>query len=336
MYSGLEDAKESQYIKILREYLPDYKKLFNEEDFREDLTKSSFPKIRDDLTKYIQKTKKDKNSRMVPISISYKTEKIQLFDLIEEQIQDVYLVNVPIPPESISIYYHVYTCLIEEFGLEILEEISKKIQTQNIREGQCVKALTNYLHDKEKREAVIQWFLGEELSENEKNLLGFESSIQTDDKSLEMIKLIGETTNKIIILYFDDIELPYEKYGASTQRKFLEALKRLHRDVNQLIIILICPKKMWSTTSSLADGSLRSILELELEFYGFSLIKASIVERNDVFWSKRGYPPPTNKYFPFNENLVTYFFEQSKGDIRNFLKVYKRMIDKLISGELSE
>jgi hypothetical protein len=336
MYSGLEDAKESQYIKILREYLHDYKKLFNVEDFREDLAKSPFPNIRDALTKHIQKTKKDKNSRIVPILISYKAEITLLFDLIEEKIQDVYLVNVPIPPESIRIYYHFYTCLIEEFGLEILEEIANKIQTQNIREGKCVKALTNYLHDKEKREAVIQWFLGEELSENEKNLLGFENSIQTDDKSLEMIKLIGETTNKIIILYFDDIELPYEKHGASAQRKYLEALKRLHHDVNQLIIILICPKKMWPTISSLADGSLRSILERQLAFNGFSLVKTLIAERNDVFWLKRGYAPPTNKYFPFNEKIVTLFFEQSKGDIRNFLKIYKRMIDKLISGDLSE
>ena len=336
MYSGLEDAKESQYIKILREYLPEYKKLFNVEDFRDSLTKSCFLKIKNDLTNYIQNTKNDKISRMVPILISYKTEKIQLFDLIEEKIQDGHSLNIPIPPESIGIFYHIYTCLIEEFGLEILEEISKKIQTQNIRKGQCVKALTNYLHDKEKREVVIQWFLGEELSENEKDLLGFESSIQEDDKSLEMIRLIGETSNKVILLYFDDIELPLEKYGESTQRKLLEALKRLHRDVKQLIIILICPKKKWSTIKNLADESLTSILAPKLKFYDFFFVKALIAELNDDFWSKIGIIPPEEKYFPFNERLITYFYKISEGDIRKFLKLYIKMIDKLLSGDLSE
>ena len=336
MYSGLEDAKESQYLKILRKYLPEYKKLFNLEDFRDDLTKFSFLKIKYDLTKCIQKTKNDKNSRMVPILISYKTEKIQIFDLIEEKVQDGHLLYVPIPPESIGIFYHIYTCLIEEIGLEILEEVSQKIQTQTIRKDQCVKALTDYLHDKEKRKAVIQWFLGEELSENEKDLLGFESSIQEDDKSLEMIRLIGETSSKVILLYFDDIELPLEKYGESAQRRLLEGLKRVHHNVKQLIIILICPEKKWSSIKDLADESFTSILESKLNFYNFFDVKALIVERNDDFWSKRDMIPPEEEYFPFDESDITFFFEKSKGDISKFLKVYLKMIYKFLSGELSE
>ena len=335
MYSGLEDIGESRYIKILKES-PDYKDLLNLENFREYLSKSSFLKIRNVLSNLIQNSKYDKISRILPILISSEEAKVQLFDLIEDKIQDGYLVNVPVPPESIRLFYHVYTCLIEEFGIEIIEEISKKIQTQNIKKSQFAKIPINDLHDKNKNEAVIRWFLGEELSNNEQNLLCVENSIQADDKSLEMIKLIGETSDKVILLYFDDIELPYEKHGEIYQRKLLEAIKRLHHDVKQLIIILICPKKKWSIISNLADRSLASIFGPELEFYDFSIVKALIVKMMDEYWSKRGITPPQNKYFPFNERLINYFFEESKRDIRKFLKVYVKMIDKLLSGELSE
>ena len=336
MYSGLEDVGESRYIKILREF-PGYKELLNIEDFIKSLTKSSFLKIRDVLSDFIQNSKYDKSSSILPISISSEIEKVELFNIIGERVQDGHLINLPIPPEPARIFYHVYTCLIEELGLEILEEISSKISTQNIRKTQCVKALTDYLHDKEKRGAVLQWFLGEELSENEKNLLGFERDIQTDDESLEMIKLISENANRIILLYFDEIGSLYEKYGEIFQRMVLDALIKLHDEVKQLIIILICPpKEKWSNILSLADEFFSLILEPGLEFYSLSLIKALIAKRMYEYWSKQGISPPKNKFFPFNEKLVHYFFEQSNGDVRKFLKVYVRMIDKLVSGELSE
>jgi hypothetical protein len=336
MYSGLEDVGESRYIKILREF-QDYKELLNVEDFIKSLIKFSFLKIKNVLNDFIQDTKLDKISRILPVLISSEGEKVQIFNLIGERVQDGHLINFPIPPEPTRIFYHIYNCLIEELGLEILEEISSKISTQHKRKTQCVKALSDYLHDKEKRRAVIQWFLGEELSENEKNLLGFESDIQTDDESLEMIKLISETTNRTILLYFDDIELLYEKYDETFQRMVLDALITLNNEVKRLIIILICPpKEKWSTILSLADKSFSLILEPGLELYDLSLIKTLIAKRMYEYWLKQGISPPKNKYFPFNEKLINYFFEQSNGDVRKFLKVYVRMIEKLVSGELSQ
>ena len=336
MYSGLKDVGESRYIKILRDF-QDYKELLNVEDFIKSLTKASFLKIKNVLSNFIQNSEYDKSFRILPISTSSETEKVELFNLIGERVQDGHLINLPIPPEPTRILYHVYTCLIEELGLEILDEISKKISPQHTRKTQCVKALTDYLHDKGKRGAILQWFLGEELSENEKNLLGFESDIQTDDESLEMIRLISDTANRIILLYFDDMELLYEKYSETFRRMVLDALIKLHDEVKQLIIILIWPsKEKWSTILSLEDESSSLILEPRLEFYGLSLIKALIAKRMYEYWSRHGISPPKNKYFPFNEKLIDFFFEQSNGDVRKFLKVYVRMIDKLVSGELSE
>jgi len=334
MYSELEDTEKSLYIDILKKST-DYKALLDFENFEEYITKASINKISKALTNFIQNTKYDKISRILPILVSSKIEKMKLFDLIKLKNQDVQLVYIPSPPASEHIFYHIYNCLIEELGLNILEEISKKIQTENIRKSRCVRAITDYFHDNEKREAVTRWFLGEELSINEKNLLGFKDNIETDDISFEMIKLIGNLSNGVILLYFDDIELPYTEFGEFAERKFLETLKRLHREVKQLIIILICSRNSWSKILSLADESLSSILGPEMGFYDFSQLKGFISNAMDEYWLKNGIKPPVNKYFPLNEKLINVLFEECEGEIRRFLKLYRETIGKIISGEIS-
>ena len=334
MYSELEDTENSVYIDILKKST-DYNKFLNFENFEGYITKASINKISKALTNFIQNTKYDKISRILPILVSSEIEKVKLFDLIKVKVQDGRIVYIPSPPAPDHIFYHIYNCLIEEFGLNILEEVSKKIQTENVRRSRCVRAITDYFHNEEKKEAVTRWFLGEELSISEKNILGFKNNIEADDSSLEMIKLIGSFSNEVILLYFDDIELPYENHGEFAETKLLESLKRLHHDVKQLIIILICSRKSWPKILNLADESLSSILGPEMEFYDCSQVKGFISNAMNEYWLKNGVKPPINQYFPLNEKLINIFFEQSEGEIRNFLKLYIEAISKIISGEIS-
>lgn len=336
MYSELEDTEKSRYINILKKST-DYRELLSFENCNVYLTKTFNIKMSKVLTNFIQNTKYDKISRILPILVTSETEKIQLFDMVKSKIQNGKLVYVPSPPspsESVGIFYHIYNCLIEEFGLDVLEDISTKIQTQKIRKTRCVRALIEYLHNDEKKDAVIRWFLGEKLSISEKMVLGFENDIETDDNSLEMIKLIGNFSNEVILLYFDDIELPYEKYGNDAERKLLESIKRLHYDVKQLIIIIVCSRKSWSKILNLADESFSSILGPEMEFYNFSQLKVFISKAMEQYWSKNSVKPPINHYFPLNGKLINVFFEQTKGDLRRFLKLYIEAIGKLISSEI--
>ncbi|MFX0057977.1 MAG: hypothetical protein ACFE85_11695 [Candidatus Hodarchaeota archaeon] len=333
MYSELEGTENGLYTDILKNST-NYKELLKFENFNAYLTKASIIKIGKVLTNFIQNTKYDKISRILPILVSSEIEKVRLFDLIKARIQGSRLIYVPNPPETVGIFYHIYNCLFEELGLSILEEISERIQTQNVRRTRCVNALTSYLHDEKKKDAVIRWFMGQELSISDKRILGFETDITVGDDSLEMIKLIGSFSNEVILLYFDDIELPYEKYGQFAERKLLETLKKLHREVKQLIIIIICLRKSWPKILSLADQSLSSILGPEMEFYDFSQLKIFITKAMDKYWLENDIKPPINQYFPLNEKIINDFFEQSEGDIRTFLKIYLEAIDKIISDEI--
>ncbi|MFX1407418.1 MAG: hypothetical protein ACFFBW_10700 [Promethearchaeota archaeon] len=334
MYSELEDSENSIYINILKKST-DYKTLLNFENFEGYITKTSITKIRKALTNFIQNIKHDKISRILPILVSSKFEKVRLLDLIEVKLQDARMVYVPSPPASEHIFYHIYNCLIEELGLNILDEISNKIQTENVRRSRCVRAIIDYIHNEEKKNVVMRWFLGEKLSNSEKNMLGFKDNIEADDISLEMIKLIGNFSNEVILLYFDDIELPYTEFGEFAERKFLETLKRLNRDVKQLIIILICSRNSWPKILKLADQTLSSILGPEMEFYDLSEVKKLISSAMDEYWLKNDIKPPINQFFPLNEKLINEFFKQSDGEIRPFLKAYIEGIRKIISGEIS-
>ncbi|TFG24942.1 MAG: hypothetical protein EU533_01630 [Promethearchaeota archaeon] len=330
MYSELEKTRNTQYLNILKEF-PEYRTLFKFEKFNEAIAKTSIFRINTVLSNLIQNTKYDKITRPLPVLVSSEIESTQLFDILKAKVQDGRLIHVPSPPESVGIFYHVYNCLIEEFGLDVLEEISEKIQSQNLPKRGCVKAITEYLHDEDKKDAVIRWFLGEKLSIDEKNLLRLED-IEADDKSLEMIKLISNVSNEVLLLYFDDIELPYKQHGEHAEIKFLEALKRLQRDVKQLVILLICSRKLWPTILNLTDGAFSTILGPQMEFYDFSQIKVYIAQVMDGYWKNNGMNLPENKYFPFNEKLLDLFFEQSDGNIRKFLKIFITMLDKIVSG----
>lgn len=333
MYSELEDTEKERYLTILKKS-DDYSGLLQYENCKAYLTKTSMIKINKTLSNLVQNTKYDKVSRILPIIVSSEIEKVQLFDLITTKSQESRLIYIPSPTENVGLYYHVYNCIIEELGLPLLEEISKRIQAQEIRRTRCVRALIDYYHDEKKRDAVIRWFLGEELSSNDKTILGFEETIGIDENALEMIKIIGNFSNEVIILYFDDIESPYEKYGDRAEISILELIKRLHHDVKQLIIIMACAKTAWSTILSLADDGFISILGPEQEFYDLSQLKMYIAKIMEDFWLENRVKPPSNKYFPLNDKLLNIIFEQSKGDIRRLLKLYIETINKFVIHEL--
>lgn len=319
MYSELEDTERTFYINILKKS-PDYKGLLTYERCKAYLIKTSLIKISKTLSNFIQNTKYDKYSRILPIIVSSEVDKIQLFDIIQTKSQEGRLVYVPIPPEAVTIFYHIYSCLIEELGLDVLEEISKKIQTHKVRRTRFVNAFTNYFQD---------------IKKKEQNILRFEKEIKVAENSLELIQLIGNFSNDVLLLFFDDIELPYEKYGEYAGRKWLESIKRLHYDVKQLIIILICSKDSWLKILNLSDESFSSILGPEIKFDDFAQLKVFITKTMEEYWLKSDINPPINPYFPLNEKLVNLFFEKTERDIRRFLKLYIEAIAKIISGELS-
>ena len=272
------------------------------------------------------------------------------------------IVYVPSPPASIRVLLHVYTCIIEELGAGLLDIVSERLMRkwggmkkgifqkpkideviqEGIREfpgvfADCVKALVTYQLDKSKKALAERWLLGEDLEDEELSELGINSVVEEDDVCLAMIKIITENLDKVLILYFDELESPYRMLGESAERKFLEILKRLYNEVKGLVITIAVLKEIWPRIIEIADAPLRSRMEPEQELKPFSLndLKIYFSKSMEAFWEDNNLNPPLYPLFPLNEKLIEMIFDKTKGNPRNSIKLCRRFIDKVVMEEMT-
>ncbi|MFW9987167.1 MAG: hypothetical protein ACFFC3_00765 [Candidatus Odinarchaeota archaeon] len=272
------------------------------------------------------------------------------------------IVYVPSPPASIRVLLHVYTCIIEELGAGLLDVVSEKLMRKwggikkgvfqkpkideviqkGIREfpgvfADCVKALVTYQLDKNKKALAERWLLGEDLEDEELNELGINSVVEDDDVCLALIKIVTENLDKVLILYFDELESPFRMFGESAERKFLEILKRLYNEVKGLVITIAVLKEIWPRIIEIADAPLRSRMEPEQELRPFSLndLKIFFSKSMETFWEDNNLNPPLYPLFPLNEKLIELIFEKTQGNPRNSIKLCRRFIDKVVMEEMT-
>ncbi len=338
-----------------------------------------------EVYRLVRQTYRDRASRMIPILGSAGTGKTHAYHSFKDkerenrkkleqsdesqeieasQIEPVdwTIVYVPSPPASIRVLLHVYTCLIEEVGPEILDMVSEKLVKKwggkksglfqkpkideviqkGIREfpgvfADCVKALVTYQLDKNKKALAERWLLGEDLQPEELNEIGINSVIEDDDICLAMIKIITENLDRVLIFYFDEIESPYRMHGEVAERKFLEILKRLYNEVKGLVITIAVLKEIWPRILEIADPPLRSRMEPEQELKPFSLndLKIFFSKSMEVFWDDNNLNPPLYPLFPLNEKLIELIFEKTKGNPRNSIKLCRRFIEKIVMDEMT-
>ena len=339
-----------------------------------------------EVYRLVQQTYRDKASRLIPILGSAGTGKTHAYHSFKdkerenkkrlERAEDVEeidagkfassvdwtIVYVPSPPASIRVLLHVYTCIIEELGAELLDIVSEKLVKKwggskkgifqkpkldeviqmGIREfpgvfADCVKALVTYQLDKNKKNLAERWLLGEDLEDEELRELGINSVVEEDDVCLSLIKIITENLDRVLILYFDEIESPYRMLGEVAERKFLEIIKRLYNEVKGLVITIAVLKEIWPRIIEIADAPLRSRMEPEQELKPFSLndLKIFFSKSMEAFWEDNNLNPPLYPLFPLNEKLIEMIYEKTKGNPRNSIKLCRRFIDKIVMEEMT-
>ena len=272
------------------------------------------------------------------------------------------IVYVPSPPASIRVLLHVYTCMVEELGAGLLDIVSEKLVKKwggekkgifqkpkieeviqvGIREfpgvfADCVKALVTYQLDKSKKALAERWLLGEDLEDEDLSELGINSVVEEDDVCLALIKIVTENLDKVLILYFDELESPYRMLGEVAERKLLEILKRLYNEVKWLVITIAVLKEIWPRIIEIADAPLRSRMEPEQELKPFSLndLKIFFSRSMESFWEDNNLNPPLYPLFPLNEKLIELIYEKTKGNPRNSIKLCRRFIDKVVMEEMT-
>ncbi len=333
----------------------------------------------------VRQTHRDRSSRLIPLLGSAgsgkthayhsfkdkerenrkklaQTEESQEIEISKFEPVDWTIVYVPSPPASIRVLLHVYTCIIEEVGPEILNKVSEKLLKKwggdkkglfqkpkideviqmGIREfpgifADCVKALVTYQLDKNKKALAERWLLGEDLEAEELKELGINSVIEEDDICLAMIKIITENLDDVLILYFDELESPYRMHGEAAERKLLEILKRLYNEVKGLVISIAVLKEIWPRVLEIADAPLRSRMEPEQELKPFSLndLKIFFSKTMETFWDDNNLNPPLYPLFPLNEKLIEMIFEKTNGNPRNSIKLCRKFIDKVVMEEMT-
>ncbi|MBN1802831.1 MAG: hypothetical protein JW891_15080 [Candidatus Lokiarchaeota archaeon] len=380
----LNEDEKLMYLDVLREApIMPFSNFVARGDIRDRIDVSRPRGVIDkEIYRLVKQTGRDQSSRLIPIIGSAGTGKTHAFwsfkdreienrkklEQTEEievgQVEPVNwtIIYVPSPPASIRVLLHVYTCIIEEVGPEILDMVSGKlvekwggvkkgifqkpkieeiIQT-GIREfpgvfADCVKALVSYQLDKSKRALAERWLLGEDLEPEELNELGINSVIEEDDICLAMIKIITENIDRVLILYFDELESPFRMHGEVAERKLLEILKRLYNEVKGLVIVIAILKEIWPRILEISDDPLRSRMEPEQELKPFSLndLKIFFSKSMEVFWDDNNLSPPLYPLFPLNEKLIEMIFDKTKGNQRNSIKLCKRFIDMIVMEEMS-
>ncbi|WP_371804000.1 hypothetical protein [Candidatus Lokiarchaeum ossiferum] len=275
------------------------------------------------------------------------------------------IVYVPSPPAAVRILLHVYTCLLDELTADILTVVSDNLVTRwgghkkkklgifggqdleetiqnGIREypgifADCVKSLCIFALDKERQGLAERWLLGEDLDEDELDVLGINTVIESDDVCLAMIKLICENAGRSIVLYFDELESPYRMHGPEAEQKFLETLKQVYNNVKNVVIVLAVLKEIWPRVLETADQAMKSRMEQEreLEFFKFDDLKLYFAKAMEYFWAKNNLNPPIYPLFPLNEQVLKVIFDKTDGNQRSIIKLIRLFVDKIVYDEMT-
>ncbi len=338
-----------------------------------------------EMYRLVRQTYRDRSSRLIPLLGSAGTGKTHAYHSfkdkerenrkklaqteVSQEIEvnqfepvDWTIIYVPSPPASIRVLLHIYTCIIEEIGPDLLNIVSEKLVEKwggvkkglfqkpkieeviqkGIREfpgvfADCVKALVLFQLDKNRKTLAERWLLGESLDQDELSDLGINSVIEDDDICLAMIKIITDNLDRVLILYFDELESPFRMHGEVAERKLLEILKRLYNEVKGLVISVAVLKEIWPRILEIADQPLRSRMEPEQELKPFSLndLKIFFSKSMETFWDENNLNPPLYPLFPLNEKIIELIYEKTKGNQRNSIKLCRVFIDKLIEEEMT-
>ena len=87
----------------------------------EQYEKGSIKKIMNLIKNLNYQIKKNQRPHILPILTSLDSDKVYLYDSIKAEFQSQIILHVPMCPIDEPILYHIYSCFIEDLGLEILE-----------------------------------------------------------------------------------------------------------------------------------------------------------------------------------------------------------------------
>ncbi len=315
----------------------------------------------------IRNTHSDKTSRLQPILGSAGMGKTHFFWVLKDREEDADFsaVYVPSPPSPIRNILHIYSCLVDETANWIFKEVGEKLEAKYgikkkgifIKRYEVNDALNKVIEDypglasdvvrsilaynfgdDEVRSLARRWLLGAALSDEEMKYLGVMTLIEEDDISLAALKVLTEMVDRPIVLFIDEMEGPFNTYGKEAEIRFLENLKRIYNETQNVVIVASCLKEIWDRIFGLMDAPTRSRMERPVELEKFK--KEHIIEfykkAMDIYWEENNIDGPEDELFPLKDTDFDYIIEHSKGNPREAIRLLIDKLDEKLFGKKIE
>lgn len=275
------------------------------------------------------------------------------------------IIYVPSPNPANRVLLHIFTCLLDELSPNIVEnvalnavnrwmgELGKKKGLLGLKESDlediinagmrefpgiyidAVKCLCWLALDKSKKELAKRWLLGEVLTPNEMKTLKVQRNVDSEEMCFAMIKMICEFAGKVIILYFDEMEILYRSSGIEAEKKVLEAVRQINLEIKNLLIILAVLTELWKPIFDAFDRSFISRTENPHELKPFILddVYSYFGQAMKWFWAMNEVEPLDDELFPLNKEILRVIFQKTNGNARNIIKLIQMYVDKILNDE---
>ncbi len=365
--SILDEDQREIYIETIKENPTIFDRFVSRGDVR-DPVDISHPRAEVEriTSRAIRSTTYDKTTRYVPVVGLAGSGKTHFYWALKDKqsgIQNLEYstVYVSSPPAPVRMLLHIYICVMDEIGLSVLKQVSKRIVEtyggakrrfklfgpemeeiigKAVRDypgmsSDVVRALIIYeMASREEQRIAEQWLLGETLSEEELENLGVGHIIEEDDVCLATLKLLADNIDHPIILYFDELEIPYRIFGEEAETRLFETIKRIYNEVKSIVVVTACLSEVWDRVYELADPALQSRMEQITHLAPFSVedIKNFYVEAQLVFWDIQNLNPPDDHYFPLAEGIFPLIHKASNGIPRLAIRLIRDALDYVLFG----
>ncbi|MFW9993510.1 MAG: hypothetical protein ACFFD4_15810 [Candidatus Odinarchaeota archaeon] len=313
----------------------------------------------------------DGTPRLVPILGEAGSGKTHLFwvlydqfDVRKQQIDDknVTVVYTPSPPAPVRVPLHVWTSVLDDIGTDLLKNVSRNLlKRYGVQKGflrkideeetiaravrefpglatDVIKALVIYgaRKDKERTEIAERYLLGEILTEEQMDSLGLRTAIEDDDIVFAAMKTILGLYSKVVVIYFDELEIPYRIHGSEASSSFIENLKRLYNEISNILIVTACLDEVWPKILETLDQAMRTRMEIESSINPFSKADLHVLYEDNMryYWENTiNIEPPSNPVFPLREEHFDSIHLKSKGNPRQAIKMIRAYLDAIIDAE---
>ena len=366
----MDEEQKMLYIDTLKEGVTPFDRFVSRADMK-DIVDIPEPRkmIDTTITKLLKMIRNDHTTRFFPVIGGAGSGKTHLYWALKERSaasKEFYIVYVPSPPAPVRMLYHIYSCLMNDLGDILLKEVASKLVKQyggshqkidpfglftfkrSSREIQAlarkdfsglqsefVRTLITYYMKAINWKLAEQWLLGEALPENDLNRLSVSRVIEEDDIALASLKVLTSHSERPVIFYFDELEIPYNSFGPDAEVRLLSVQKRMYNEIPNSLIIAACFSDIWPRIVQITDSAMRSRMEMDLELQPFTLADTKIlfIRAMEHFWDENNLPPPSDKYFPLNESIFNLVFQKTKGNPRDSIKMLKVFIDQILADE---